>query len=180
MQDMNTSDIRNFVDSFLPGLEFPENILREATEYIVEHALGVFLWVRLVKEQLIKYNTRGCTKIRIFDFLKSLPKELEGLYELILQELCRGVGGDDDDVDAEADVADGLKMFQFILFAQCPVTIIELQHYLAISDDPDTEYIPSLEAFEGNNILGIKRRITHCGRNLLECKDGIWCPRRIF
>lgn len=172
MQDMNVSDIRNFVDSFLPEIDFPEYILHEATEYIVEHAHGVFLWVRLVRDRLIKYSMMGSSKIRIFDFLKSLPKELEGLYELILQDLCRKEVGDDDDEDNEDDIADGLKMFQFVLFARRPLTIIELQHCLAIPDNLEAEFIPSVKSFEDHKIFAMRKRITHCGRNLIECKEG--------
>jgi hypothetical protein len=172
MQDMNKSDIRNFVDSFLPEIDFPDNIVHKATEYIVDHAQGVFLWVRLVRDRLIKYAMKGTTKARIFDFLKGLPRELEGLYELILEDLCRTDDDDDEnDSDEEDDAADGFKMFQFVLFARRPLTIPELQHCLAIPDDPDVEFDPSVETFEHRIILGIKKRITHCGRNLLECKD---------
>jgi len=181
MQDMNTADIHNFIDSFLPGMDFPENILREATDYIMEHAQGVFLWVRLIRDKLIRYNMRGCTKMRIFTYLKSLPRELEGLYELILQDLCRNPDEDDegDDSDKEDDVADGFKMFQFVLFVRRPLTIWELQHSLAIPDDPDVEFDPSTETFEGHKILRIKERITSCGRNLLECKDSNYFPRML-
>jgi hypothetical protein len=37
MEDVNKSDIHKFVDSFLPEVGFPD-ILRKATEYILEHA----------------------------------------------------------------------------------------------------------------------------------------------
>jgi len=59
MQDMNRTDIRNFVGGFLPEIGFPDHILQKAAEYIVENAQGVFLWVRLVKERLIKYAMKG-------------------------------------------------------------------------------------------------------------------------
>jgi len=175
MQDMNKSDIRNFVDSFLPEMDFPSHIHQQATEYIVAHAQGVFLWVRLVRDRLIKYATNGYNKNRIFNFLKSLPRELEGLYEFMLQDMCRP----DDEEDDEAygnDIADGFRMFQFVLFTRRPLTISELQHCLAILSCPDTECVPSVEVFEDHKIFKIKNRITHCGRNLLECKEGISSP----
>ncbi|KAF8253297.1 hypothetical protein K440DRAFT_679197, partial [Wilcoxina mikolae CBS 423.85] len=176
MQDMNESDIRSFVDSFLPEIDFPDHILQEATEYIVEHAQGVFLWVRLVRDRLAVYSMKGSTKARIFDFLKGLPQELEGIYNLILWDLCQGDSDDDGDKD-EDDIADGVKMFRLVLFTRRPLTITELQHCLAIPDHPDAEFVPSIEAFERHNILGIQNRIAHCGGNLLECKDGISAPQ---
>jgi hypothetical protein len=177
MQDMNMSDIRNFVDSFLPKIDFPEYIIRQAADYIVEHAQGVFLWVRLVRDKLTRYAMKGTTKARIFDFLKSLPRELEDFYELILRDLCRSTGDDEDEDNLdEADFADSLKMFQFVLFARRSLTISELEHCLAIPDDPHIEYHPSLALFDDHKTLmgksGMRKRITHCGRNLLEYKSG--------
>jgi hypothetical protein len=180
MQDMNKSDIRDFVDSFLPRIDFPENIVHKAKEYIVDHAQGVFLWVRLVRDRLNKYSMKGTTKTRIFDFLKGLPSELEGFYELILKDLCHTDDDhDENDSDEEDDASDGFKMFQFVLFARRPLTIPELQHCLAIPDDSEVEFEPSAETFEGHIILGIKKRIIHCGRNLLECKDSQYSPGMI-
>jgi len=175
MQDMNVSDIRSFVDSFLPEMDLPSHIHEQATEYIVAHAQGVFLWVRLVREKLIKYATKGYNNVRIFNFLKSLPRELEGLYELILQDLCRPNDEEDDEEDDD-DIADGFRMFQYVLFTRRPLRISGLQHYLAILGCPDAGCVPSIDAFEGHIILKIKNRITHCGRNLIDCKEGISSP----
>ena len=116
------------------------------------------------------------TKARIFDFLKSLPKELEGLYELMLQDLCQPNDEEDEREDDEEDgddIADGFRMFQFALFTRCSLTISVLQHCLAILGCPNAGDIPSIEDFNSHEIIGIKNRITHCGRNLLECKEGI-------
>jgi len=173
MQDMNKSDIRNYVASFLPEMDFPSHIFQQATEYIVEHAQGVFLWVRLVRDRLIKFATKGYNKVRIFDFLKSLPRELEGFYEFMLQDLCRP-NKEKDNEEGGDDIADGFRMFQLVLFARRPLTIWELQHCLAILGCLDA--VPSVEAFESHKLLKITNRVTHCGRNLLECKEGFSFP----
>jgi hypothetical protein len=162
MQDMNKSDIHNFVNSFLPDFDIPNDTLSAATRYIVEHADGVFLWVRLVETVLRGYAMTGCTKGRIFDFLRSLPGELEGLYEHILEDLCKG---------DEADILDGIKMFEFILFAYRPLKVPEFQHALAIPNNPNARFSSLIESFEDNRIWGMKKRIIHCGRNLIETKD---------
>jgi len=161
MQDENEPDIRNFVDSFIPVIGFPEGALRQARQYIIEHSQGVFLWVRLVKDTLYNYAEVGCTKSEIFNFLRSLPRELKGLYEHIIGGL---------ELADERDVTLGTRMFRFILFACRPLTVLELQHALAIPDDPDTEFIPSVESFEDNQIFGMEKRITRCGGNLIEIK----------
>ncbi|KAF8251008.1 hypothetical protein K440DRAFT_473237, partial [Wilcoxina mikolae CBS 423.85] len=98
-------------------------ILRQAAEYIIGNALGVFLWVRLVKDELLDYALEGCTKDAIFHFLKSLPTELNELHKHILHKLERG---------KEQDVRHGIKMFRLVLFAHRPLTVPELHHALAI------------------------------------------------
>jgi len=162
MQDMNKRDIQNFVTSFLPIFDLPADTLREATEYIVEHADGVFLWVRLVESVLRKYAMTGCTKEQIYAILRSLPSELEGLYNHILRDLCRG---------HDADILDGIKMFEFILFACRPLKVPELEHALAIPSNSDATVDSLIEYFKRNRMWGIKKRIIHCGRNLIEIKD---------
>ncbi|KAF8543091.1 hypothetical protein BDD12DRAFT_669980, partial [Trichophaea hybrida] len=162
LQDENEKDISEFARSFLgPKLDLPPNILNEATEYIVEKAQGVFVWVYLVQQKLLEYSEKGCTKNQIFEFLKSLPTELEAFYEDILCELEKR---------EELDIKDGLRMFRFILFTYRPLRLAELHHALAIPDDPDAEFLTSDESFKGDLIHGIDKRVVHCGGNFLEIK----------
>jgi hypothetical protein len=163
LQEENEADIFGFARSFLgPELELPSDILRQATEYIITHAQGVFIWVRLVKQELLAYAERGVTKREIFDFLKSLPTELEEFYKRILNEL---------ENRNTRDIKDGRKMFQFVLFTYRPLRLEELHQALAIPDDLQAEFSPSDESFDEELILGIKKRIIHCGGNFLEVKD---------
>jgi hypothetical protein len=162
LQDENASDILKFTGSFLgPELELPSGILFLATEYIVTHAQGVFIWVRLVKEELLKYAERGCSQEQIFNFLKSLPTELEGFYKRILNQLEKG---------DKRDIEDGLRIFRFVLFAYRPLSLAELQQALAIEDDPDGEFTFSDELFNTKLIYGMDKRIVHCGGNFLEIR----------
>jgi len=159
MQDVNKSDIQNFVGSFLAkDTRFPDNISSEISEYILEHCQGVFLWVHLVRVQLIGHYSEGWSRAGVFEFLKCLPKDLEEMYELILGNL------------EERDI--GKQMFEWVLFACRPPTVLELQHALAIQSSPDI----SEESLNSNIIHGIERRIINCGGNLLECKghEGIF------
>jgi hypothetical protein len=161
LQDENRPDISKFTQSFLDlDLELPPEILHHATEYIVQHAQGVFVWVHLVREELLKYAERGVTKKEIFAFLESLPTELEGLYRRILGEL---------EGREERDIKVGVRMFRLVLFAHRPLGLEELRQALAITDDLG-EFSPSDESFEDELILGFKQSIIHCGGNFLEIK----------
>ena len=79
LQDVNHSDIVGFVESFLgPELDLQQDVARRATDYIVQNSQGVFAWVRLVREELLKCARSGYTRTQSFAYLESLPTELEG------------------------------------------------------------------------------------------------------
>ena len=162
LQDVNYSDILRFAESFLgPDLDLPPDIAGPATEYIVRNAQGVFVWVRLVREELIKYARSGCTESEIFGFLKSLPTELEEFYKHILTQLERGEA---------RDIEIGQIMLQFVLFAFRPLRLEELRQALAIRGRLDAVFSFSDESFQKELIHGIEKRIISCTGNLLEVK----------
>ena len=163
LQDVNYSDILRFTASSLdsPELEFSPDIVHLAAKYITENAQGVFVWVHLVRQELLEYATGGYTKNRIFDFLKSLPKELEGIYERILMRLEGG---------KEQNVEDGQKMLRFVLLTHRPLGLDELGQALAIGDNLDSGFSRSDESFEGDLMCGIEKRIIACAGNFLEIK----------
>jgi hypothetical protein len=178
LQDETTHDIFRLARSCLEDLNLT-SLLDRATKYIVEHAEGVFLWVRLVNEELQNYVEAGPIENDIFEFLKSLPTELDLFYRRIFDKLGNN----------ERDFRDGMKMFRFVLFARRPLTVAELRHALGIQDNPDVEFTPSDEDFQSRipDQLGIspnslaaegrrrvdpmEQRIIACGGNFLEIKE---------
>ena len=162
LEDVNAPDISNFAESFLLRLEFPPDIIKEAKEYIVQNAQGVFVWVHLVKEELLRFARSGTTEDRIFSFLKSLPTELEGFYGRILTGLEGG---------KREDINDGFRMLQFVLFAYRPLRLEELRQALGIPDNLNTTFSCSSEIFERNLIHGIDKRLISCAGNFLETKN---------
>ena len=164
LQDVNYSDILKFAESFLdcPELGLPHGIAHSAKEYIARNAQGVFVWVYLVREELLEYARDGnYTERQIFDFLKSLPTELEGIYQRILMRLERG---------KEQNIEVGRRMLQFVLFAYRPLGIGELRQALAIQGNLDSGHSCSDESFEKDLIYGIERSIISCSGNFLEIK----------
>jgi ankyrin repeat domain-containing protein 50 len=157
LQDMTKSDISSFACSFLSGLNL-SCFLTQATEYIVENAQGVFLWVRLVGEELLAREEQGYAEEDIFQFLKSLPTELGEFYTRMFEKM-KG---------KELNLQDGVKMFRFVLFGRRPLTVDELLHSLGIPDNIDIEFTPSDDSFQRR--IPSERRIIHCGGNFLEIR----------
>ncbi|KAF8541192.1 hypothetical protein BDD12DRAFT_531320 [Trichophaea hybrida] len=159
MQDENKDDISKFADYFLKkDLGLTGTFLLDATNYIAENAQGVFIWVALVKSELLPYAT-GCTNAKVFEHLKSLPRELKDIYALMFGRLENG---------NPPDIQDGIRLFRLVLFALRPLTVEELHDAIAIRDHHNIAY-----EFQQNRTTAIKRRIEHCGGNFLEIKaDG--------
>ena len=158
LQDETKPDISTFAYSFLDGLHLVR-FLPQAVEYIVKNAQGVFLWVQLVGEELLARDEEGYAEEDIFEFLKSLPTELEDFYMRMFEKM-KG---------KELNLRDGLKMFRFVLFARRPLLVDELLHTLGIQDNPDTEFTLSDDSFQRR--IPSERRIIHCGGNFLEIKS---------
>jgi ankyrin repeat domain-containing protein 50 len=163
LQDETEPEIKKFACSFLgPDLGFTGGLLQKATTYILDHAQGVFLWVGLVRKELLPYAEGGYRKKEIFEQLKKLPTELEDFYEHILRKIEQG---------SPRDIRDGKRMFQLALFARRSLTVAEFQHALAIEDEPNAEFVSSDDgSFEDKLIQGIDKRIIQCGGNFLEIK----------
>ena len=160
LQEVNHADILKFTESFLadPELDLPPDIAHPASEYITGNAQGVFVWVHLVREELLEYSKNGYTKNQIFDFLKSLPTELEGMYKHMLRRLEGGT---------RRNVGVGQRILQLILFTYRPLGLDELRHALAIRD---LAFPCSDESFTGELIHGIEKCIISCAGNFLEIK----------
>ncbi|PKK54198.1 hypothetical protein CI102_1004, partial [Trichoderma harzianum] len=157
LQDETTLDISNFANSLLHGLD-----LTRATAYMIENAQGVFLWVKLVGKELLRFHEDGYSEHDIFLMLKQLPTELEEFYGLMLDKMRTN----------KSCLSYGLKMFRFIMFARRPLRVEELLHSLGIPDNIEPDSISNLtdEIFEQRVPLS-ERIIVSCGGNFLEIKE---------
>jgi hypothetical protein len=154
MQDENKGDISRYAkDFFHTDLQMSEKI-HEATEYITENAHGVFVWVSLVKAELLSCIERGRPDAEILKCLNALPRDLKDMYTYMFHRL--------EDNKPEV-IHDGIRLFRLLLFALRPLTVVELRDALIPDDDnPSHESRQQIDAF--------KKRMTHSGGNFLEIK----------
>ncbi|OGM40936.1 hypothetical protein ABOM_010325 [Aspergillus bombycis] len=158
LQDETQKDILEFSMSFLNRLEL-SSYLEQAKQYIISHAQGVFLWVKLVGDALIEFDEEGHSKEVVFNFLKSLPTELEEFYTRMLLKITQ----------RNSNILNAIKMLQFVLFTYRPLSTIELLHAIGISGDSFEGHGSSEQDF--NERVPQERRILSCGGNFLEITD---------
>ena len=163
LQDNNREDIERYTHWILqkPIFHPYSDIRGEIQDYIVKNADGVFLWVCVVGDELEKCCRKGSPSKKMLMFLKSLPKELEGYYEYILQ----GLNGSDED-----DRKDGTRILQFCLFSHRAIELLELCDALAIPGEIFPTW-PDLSSWEGDRPKDIRLRLTNCAGCFVETKS---------
>ena len=163
LQERNKEDIYKYTDAFLGDQVFchAQGFKKQAQEYIVQHADGVFLWVSLIRKALVRYASNGRSIAQLMTYLKGLPMEIASYYVLMLEAL---ESGDPD------DIRDGRRVLQFCLFSHRAVKLIELDHALAI---PGHSLDTGLDtaSWEARRPIDIRKRVTHCAGNFVEIRS---------
>ncbi|KAH0562181.1 hypothetical protein GP486_003125 [Trichoglossum hirsutum] len=96
---------------------------RKLEDDIVDKALGVFQWVRLIVPLIIRYHLEGESLPYIRQKLEELPRELGDVYEHILKNV----------VDAR-NRARALHLMQWICLAERPLSVTELRYAMSCDD----------------------------------------------
>ena len=166
LQEKNIRDIEEYTYHLLKKPIFShyenDNTRERIKNYIVKNADGVFLWVRLVGDELVNYCIKDLPVQNFFADLKPLPQELEGYYENILQGLN---GGD------ESDARDGIRILQFCLFSHRQIELLELCDALAIPGEmPPRPLDPAPLSWGSNTPENIGSRLTACTGGFVEAK----------
>jgi len=90
MQAYNFRTIHAYVKDVLqqiPAQVHPNVSLAELTKDVVQATEGVILWARLAMYHLVQSVISGETKEEIYQALNEFPRELNGVYERLLQAL---------------------------------------------------------------------------------------------
>jgi hypothetical protein len=98
MQDQNVTDLLNYIGDLMHGSPSIRSMLHSSDsrtqrlildlkDSILVKADGVFLWVRLVMQDLLDAAAEGATARELTKVLADLPDELKELYRRILQRI---------------------------------------------------------------------------------------------
>lgn len=167
LEALTYTDIKQYVTSRFsdsPGyrerqLEIPDE-LEQTIEGITQKASGVFLWVKLVTDSLIKGLTAGERFEELQQRLETVPADLEELFWQILTQV---------EDEYRTNMA---QLFQIIREAAEPLTVLDMSY----ADSPDLDIVTktqydrlSAPKAEGR-ALRIRRRIKTCSKGLLEAE----------
>jgi hypothetical protein len=159
LESENRDDISKFAIDFLQeDFRLTDDALRQAADYIIAHAEGVFLWVHLVRLELLPSAGIRRAPGEVLQLLKSFPQDLVGFYKSMLERLeDRG----------DSDIRDSVKSLQLVLFSCRPLALVELHDAVVFPDDG----VSWNEGFHDFTIEEIEKRIIYFGGTFLEVKD---------
>ncbi|KAM7200190.1 hypothetical protein V8F20_005408 [Naviculisporaceae sp. PSN 640] len=161
----NNDDIATYVDQRL-GLSINDNEPEKEIikSRILDKAAGVFLWVTLVVDDILRKRDEGKSLKVLLNELDELPSELEALFSSILETV-------------EPDrYQDTKRLFQWAILATRPLRIYEWQHVLGFMVKPPPLSLWIWRVGQGDvdsrkvNIIEVERRIKTLSRGLLEVR----------
>ena len=165
IHEYTTADIRRYaedrIQADMPGelsIEYEEGI-KNLVENIVGEAQGVFLWVRLVVNEIVEGICEGDTTEELVTLLSTIPTELGELYK---RALCRSSRSS---LEAfERNRTEAYVMFQVATYTREPFLVYEFlaaTHFLTAGRGtyPDLERLSSEQ---------MERRLNSRSAGLLE------------
>ncbi|CAN9191666.1 unnamed protein product [Alternaria alternata] len=156
VEKMNGQDIRWYVRERLRDIR-PVSKREQIQAEILSKSNGGFQWVFLVTGAIIDKNLVGIRAEKLLEELASCPQTLSKTYETILN----GVPA--------ADRYQMTKIFQWVLFAERPLSAQELRDALAADKDMSHRTVRDLRAYEGwsDTLTDFERHVKHISRGLI-------------
>ncbi|KAK7955331.1 hypothetical protein PG988_016025 [Apiospora saccharicola] len=125
-EDENFDDIKKYLyEELKRGIsKEDEAMVNPLAKSIADRACGSFQWVRLVTSRALRHYGDVYSLQKIKEKIEELPRTLSTLYEHITLCLRNERGGQ------------SLKLFQWLCFAERPLTVDEIRAAMAIVPDP--------------------------------------------
>ncbi len=143
----HTRDIETYIAARLPDIRSSDVILREE---VSRRSGGVFLWVILVVQMLVKMHNQGKRAAAMIKALGDTPAELHDLFARLV------------DLEGEG-FQECVTLFRWVMFSMEPLTPIEL--YLAVHQAHAPEDMEDAQCVDAATAT---RYILTCSRGLIE------------
>ncbi|EMD96732.1 hypothetical protein COCC4DRAFT_62230 [Bipolaris maydis ATCC 48331] len=156
VEKMNGQDIRWYVRERLKDIT-PETKREQIQAEILSKSNGGFQWVFLVTRGIIDKTLTGTKAEKLLEEIATCPKTLSKMYETILN----GVPA--------ASQHQMAKIFQWVLFAERPLSAQELRDALAADKDMSYRTVRDLRTHEGwsDTLVEFERYVKHISRGLI-------------
>ncbi|SPO07363.1 uncharacterized protein DNG_10057 [Cephalotrichum gorgonifer] len=119
MEQFNQQDMRLFIRSRFSSSDIMEDKKWAALENdVVEKSCGIFLWVVLVIDMLLKFVEEGHDMKFLRNRLRDVPEALETLFTTLLAE-------------SHHDTSTTIRLFQWAVLSPHPLRLREWHHILA-------------------------------------------------
>ncbi|KAH8701378.1 hypothetical protein GQ44DRAFT_588153, partial [Phaeosphaeriaceae sp. PMI808] len=157
VEDRNRKDIRSVIQKQLKEIE-PEWKRNSIQNAILSKAQGGFQWAVLVTDFVIDGNATGKRVEKLHEMITSMPQALNDLYANILNGFTK----------AEEDQM--VKLFQWVLFAERPLSGQELREALATDKDMTATTVFEVRRHESwtETLSQFERHVKHISRGLVE------------
>ncbi|KAF2831839.1 ankyrin, partial [Ophiobolus disseminans] len=156
VEKMNGQDMQWYVRKQLRDIR-PVSKRDQIEAEILLKSNGGFQWVFLVTSTIIDKNLTGIRAEKLLKELATCPQTLSKTYETIL-----------DGVPA-ADRYQMTKIFQWVLFAERPLSAQELRDAISADKDMSCRTVSDLRAYEGwsDTLADFERHVKHISRGLI-------------
>ena len=157
VEKRNRRDIRSVVRKRLKDIG-PEENPNSIQETILSKAQGGFQWAVLVTSLVIKGYITGTRREKLHEIIASVPQELHNLYEKILSGLTK------------AEKYQMVKLFQWVLFAERPLSRQELREALATDKDMTATTVLEVRRHGSwtETLPQFENHVKHISRGLVE------------
>lgn len=164
VEERNDKDIRMVVQNRLKTLK-SYNKLRQIENDILLKAQGGFQWAILITDIVSDGVLQGLNTARLHDSVTTVPETLQDLYEVIL------------DNANEEDRGHMIKLFQWVLFSERPLSAHELREAFTTSQDmvyTTTSQLRDHSSYS-DTVSEFETRVRHISRGLVEFQSrDIW------
>ncbi|KAF4992907.1 hypothetical protein FGRMN_6850 [Fusarium graminum] len=160
VEEKNDKDIRLIVEDRLKELQPDERRQRIENEIFLK-AQGGFQWAILVTGIIRDKDAIGSRTGDLLSMISFIPPQLDRLYDFIL------------DGATEDEHKQTKKLFQWVLFAERPLSAQELREALSTDKDMTCTTVLQLRSHKdwSDNVTKFETRVRHISRGLVEFQD---------
>ncbi|KAL6798490.1 ankyrin repeat protein [Trichoderma sp. SZMC 28012] len=157
VEERNDKDIRLVIRERLKQIQ-PKAKREQIEKEILLKAQGGFQWAVLITSIVIDGNTIGIKAEKLHEKIKTTPEALDELYTDILSGVTR------------AENHQMTKLFQWVLFAERPLSAQELREALATDKEMTCTTVSELRSHDSwsDTLKDFEKHVRHISRGLVE------------